>query len=247
MLLFRFLGARWDAANDIVYPPREREKNRRKHIVHRSGVVDRRFGLTRSSTLVCTGSLNVLVGHACAPAAPPSRWHPLRHQFAVGGGRRAHTYEGDGDGVVAVVSLTFARVYVCTRRRGCAYVSAEWRQEPRRHVTGAPPLRSSCRRGFAPAILRRATQRRRRRRHKGEKPRRRLVRTGVRATYCAEFARRRGQSTLDDRTSRIEHRAIPRIRETSSFSLCCIIRRKIPRLFSTRVHWKTRSRCLMIL
>ena len=29
-------------------------------------------------------------------------------------------------------------------------VSAEWRQEPRRHVTDAPPLRSPCRRGFAP-------------------------------------------------------------------------------------------------
>lgn len=47
---------------------------------------------------------------------------------------------------------------------GGAYISAEWRQEPRRHVTGAPPLRSPCRRGFAsrhsaPAALRRVKRR----------------------------------------------------------------------------------------
>lgn len=124
---------------------------------------------------------------------------PLVLATAVGAGRRAHTYEGDG---VVVDVRTCVRI----GDGGYAYTSAEWRQEPRRHVTGAPPLRSPCRRGFAPAALRRATQRRRRRPRPEQgwrEPRQRLQSSVLAArsrvlVYALHIARR----SVDVATSR---------------------------------------------
>lgn len=90
------------AANGIVYLPRRGGKKSRPKCC-------RSFGLTRSSTLVCTGAL---VGHACAPETTPAR---VRRS-------RAHrTYEDDGN-VVFVVVLGVAVpvpviVRTCARRR----------------------------------------------------------------------------------------------------------------------------------
>lgn len=73
-----------------------------------------------------------------------------------------------------------------------AYVSREWRQDPRRHVTGAPLL---CRREFAPdeAALRQQTA-------TGVSRQAPVVLSTLR--YILRGRRARGQSTLDDRHSR---------------------------------------------
>lgn len=73
-----------------------------------------------------------------------------------------------------------------------AYVFREWRQDPRRHVTGAPLL---CRREFAPdeAALRQQTA-------TGVSRQAPVVLSTQR--YILRGRRARGQSTLDDRRSR---------------------------------------------
>lgn len=92
---------------------------------------------------------------------------------------------------LAVAASVHKRIErVATRTN--AYVSGEWRQDPRRHVTGAPLL---CRREFAPdeAALRQQTA-------TGVSRQAPVVLSTLR--YILRGRRARGQSTLDDRHSR---------------------------------------------
>lgn len=261
VLLFRSLGARssnGEGTRQMTLFIHEREESSETYTVVE--IVDRRFGLTRSSTLVCTSNLNVLVGHACAPELPPSfrTCHRCRCRASRAHVRRRRRRRRRW------------RSHMCTyRRRGYAYTFAEWRQEPRRHVTGAPPLRSSCRRGFAPAALRRATQRRRRRprpqNRGGKSPdsgSSRPYLQHVRAYWCTRYILRGVRSTsrpVDARRPKKSSRVLPivqlpsntRIRLPCDVSLRCMKYEENAIFVSisflgitVRVNWKTRSRCL---
>lgn len=116
-----------------------------------------------------------------------------------------------------------------TKEGELAYTSAEWRQEPRRHVTDAPPLRSPCRRGFAPLrppLGEQTTTGPRARQARGvasredrgsSRPRIAWRALGIPATYCATADRHRDQSILDDR--RVESGAADRATPPSSSSI----------------------------
>lgn len=111
--------------------------------------------MTRSSTLVRTGALR-----------PPtfSRWLCMRARTTPARASRARTKATIPSGRLRRRRPhhrhVHVRVHIGDGEGATTYVYAERRQEPRRHVTGAPPLRSPCRRGSAsrhsaPAALRR--------------------------------------------------------------------------------------------
>lgn len=93
---------------------------------------------------------------------------------------------------LAIVRAVYKRIERVAHTYTNAHRFTEWRQDPRRHVTGAPLL---CRREFAPdeAALRQQTA-------TGVSRQAPVVLSTLR--YILHGRRARGQSTLDDRRSR---------------------------------------------
>jgi len=119
------------------------KKNQLKYIQESS------FGLTRSSTLMRTTPTFSLVMHVRQKLPPSSIRRHDHRRLRTSRAYRTYATVTSSSSSSSSSSSPSPRSYVCTSTTG-GRVSAEWRQEPRRHVTGATLLRSPCRRGFAP-------------------------------------------------------------------------------------------------